>query len=54
MASSVANDCHNLAVVAVDDEDGLVAARTVADMGGIFAVVVGGEVQRRSRCRSPG
>jgi adenine deaminase len=45
MASSVANDCHNLVVVAVDDEDGLVAARTVAEMGGGIAVVVGGELE---------
>ena len=45
MASSVANDCHNLIVVAADDEDGLVAARAVADMGGGIAVVVGGEVR---------
>ncbi|MDX6727513.1 MAG: adenine deaminase [Baekduia sp.] len=45
MASSVANDCHNLVVVAVDDADGLVAARAVADMGGGIAVVVDGELQ---------
>ena len=45
MASSVANDCHNLVVVAVDDEDGLLAARAVADMGGGIAVAVGGEVR---------
>jgi adenine deaminase len=45
MASSVANDCHNLVVVAVDDEDGLIAARTVADMGGGIAVVAGGELR---------
>jgi adenine deaminase len=45
MASSVANDCHNLIVVAVDDEDGLVAARTVADMGGGIAVVAGGKLR---------
>jgi adenine deaminase len=44
MASSVANDCHNLVVVAVDDEDGMAAARTVADMGGGIAVVAGGEL----------
>jgi adenine deaminase len=44
MASSVANDCHNLVVVAVDDEDGLLAARAVADMGGGIAVVAGGEL----------
>jgi adenine deaminase len=45
MASSVANDCHNLVVVAVDDEDGMLAARTVAEMGGGIAVVVGGELR---------
>ena len=45
MASSVANDCHNLVVVAVDDRDGLIAARAVADMGGGIAVVVGGELR---------
>jgi adenine deaminase len=45
MASSVANDCHNLVVVAVDDADGLVAARAVADMGGGIAVAEGGEVR---------
>jgi adenine deaminase len=41
----VANDCHNLVVVAVDDEDGLTAARAVADMGGGIAVVVDGELR---------
>ncbi|MCW3047253.1 MAG: ade [Solirubrobacterales bacterium] len=45
MASSVANDCHNLVVVAVDDDDGLVAARAVADMGGGIAVTEGGELR---------
>jgi adenine deaminase len=45
MASSVANDCHNIVVVAADDDDGLRAARTVADMGGGIAVVAGGELQ---------
>jgi adenine deaminase len=45
MASSVANDCHNLVVVAVDDADGLLAARTVADMGGGIAVVDSGELR---------
>jgi adenine deaminase len=45
MASSVANDCHNLVVVAADDEDGMVAARAVADMGGGIAVASGGELQ---------
>jgi adenine deaminase len=45
MASSVANDCHNLVVVAADDDDGLSAARAVADMGGGIAVVADGELQ---------
>jgi adenine deaminase len=45
MASSVANDCHNLVVVAADDADGLLAARTVAEMGGGIAVVADGELQ---------
>jgi adenine deaminase len=45
MASSVANDCHNLVVVAADDADGLTAARAVADMGGGIAVVADGEVR---------
>jgi adenine deaminase len=45
MASSVANDCHNIVVVAADDEDGLAAARAVADMGGGIAVVADGEVR---------
>jgi adenine deaminase len=38
-------DCHNLVVVAADDQDGMVAARAVADMGGGIAVAVGGELQ---------
>jgi adenine deaminase len=45
IASSVANDCHNLLVVAAEDEDGLLAARAVADMGGGIAVAAGGEVR---------
>jgi adenine deaminase len=45
MASSVANDCHNIVVVAADDHDGLLAARAVADMGGGIAVAAGGEVR---------
>jgi adenine deaminase len=45
MASSVANDCHNLMVVAADDEDGLIAAHAVADMDGGIAVAAGGELQ---------
>ena len=45
MASSVANDSHNLVIVAADDEDGLLAARTVAEMGGGIAVVDAGELR---------
>lgn len=45
MASSVANDCHNLLVVAADDDDGLLAARAVADMGGGIAVIAEGQVK---------
>jgi adenine deaminase len=45
MASSVANDCHNLVVIAVDDADGLLAARAVADMGGGIAVAVNGQLR---------
>jgi adenine deaminase len=45
MASSVANDSHNIVTVAADDDDGLLAARAVADMGGGIAVVDGGEVK---------
>jgi adenine deaminase len=45
MASSVANDCHNIVVVAADDGDALVAARAVADMGGGLVVAEGGEVR---------
>jgi adenine deaminase len=45
MASSVANDCHNLIVVAADDDDGLLAARAVADMDGGIAVTAQGQVK---------
>jgi adenine deaminase len=45
MGSSVANDCHNIVVVAADDEDGMVAARAVVDMGGGIAVAEGGVVR---------
>jgi adenine deaminase len=45
MASSVANDCHNIVVVAVDDDDGLRAARAVAELGGGIAVVADGELR---------
>jgi adenine deaminase len=45
MASSIANDCHNIVVVAADDEDGMIAARGVVDMGGGIAVAEGGQVR---------
>jgi adenine deaminase len=45
MASSVTNDCHNLIVVAADDDDGLLAARAVADMDGGIAVTAQGQVK---------
>ena len=45
MASSVANDSHNIVVVAADDGDAMAAARAVAAMGGGIAVVDGGEVR---------
>jgi adenine deaminase len=45
MASSVTNDCHNLIVVAADDDDGLLAARAVADMDGGIAVTAHGQVK---------
>jgi adenine deaminase len=45
MASSVANDSHNIVVVAADDEDGMVAARAVVELGGGIAVVESGEVR---------
>jgi adenine deaminase len=45
MASSVANDCHNVIVVGADDDDAMLAARTVADMGGGIAVAADGEAR---------
>jgi adenine deaminase len=45
IASSVANDCHNLIVVGVDDDDAMLAARRVAEMGGGIAVVADGEAR---------
>ena len=45
MASSVANDSHNIVVVAADDGDAMAAARAVAAMGGGIAVADGGEVR---------
>lgn len=44
LASSVAHDSHNLVVVGMNDKDMLLAAQTVADLGGGLAVVSKGEV----------
>jgi adenine deaminase len=44
MAGSVAHDHHNLVVIGADDDSMLLAAHTVADLGGGLAVVAGGEV----------
>ncbi|HZK19006.1 MAG TPA: adenine deaminase C-terminal domain-containing protein, partial [Clostridia bacterium] len=44
LASSVAHDSHNLVVVGVNDWDMLLAAETVANMGGGLAVVSDGEI----------
>jgi adenine deaminase len=44
IASSVAHDAHHLIAAGVDDLDLLRAVETVAEMGGGFAVVEGGEV----------
>lgn len=44
LASSVAHDSHNLVVVGMSDEDMLLAAETVAQMGGGLAAVAKGEV----------
>lgn len=45
LAGTVAHDHHNLVVMGVDDESMLLAAQTVADLGGGLAVVAGGRVQ---------
>ncbi|HHY59350.1 MAG TPA: adenine deaminase [Clostridia bacterium] len=45
IASSVAHDSHNLVVVGMSDADMLLAADTVAQMGGGLAVVARGEVR---------
>ncbi|MDQ2713614.1 MAG: adenine deaminase [Chloroflexota bacterium] len=47
LASSVAHDAHNLVIAGANDSDILLAARTLAEMGGGFAVVVDGEVRAR-------
>ncbi len=44
LAASVAHDSHNLVAAGVDDDDMLLAARTVIGMGGGLAVVAGGRV----------
>lgn len=44
MASTVGHDAHNLAVVGDDDEDMVLAARTLAGCGGGQCVVAGGRV----------
>ncbi len=44
LASTVGHDAHNLVVVGVDDADMWTAARHLADLGGGFAAVAGGEV----------
>lgn len=44
LASTVAHDAHNLIVAGASDDDILAAARVVADSGGAFAAVAGGDV----------
>jgi adenine deaminase len=44
LASSIAHDSHNLVVVGTSDEDMLLAARTVFEMGGGIAAVRGQQV----------
>lgn len=47
LASTVAHDSHNIVVVGVTDAEMLLAARTVAEMGGGICAVRGGEVLAR-------
>lgn len=47
LASTVAHDAHNLIVAGVEDGDILAAARAVAETGGGFAAVAGGQVLAR-------
>jgi adenine deaminase len=47
IASSVAHDAHNLVIAGASDDDILMAARELADMGGGFVCMVDGEVQAR-------
>jgi adenine deaminase len=44
LASSVAHDAHNIGVVGTNDEDMLLAVRTLAELQGGLAVVAGGRV----------
>ncbi|HLQ11066.1 MAG TPA: adenine deaminase [Ktedonobacteraceae bacterium] len=45
IASSVAHDAHNLVIAGASDDDILLAARALEEMGGGFVCVVDGEVQ---------
>jgi len=45
IASSVAHDAHNLVIAGASDDDILMAARALEEMGGGFVCVVDGEVQ---------
>ncbi|MGB7571522.1 MAG: adenine deaminase [Methanothrix sp.] len=47
IATSVAHDSHNIAVVGVSDEDMLAAVRKVAEMGGGLVALADGVVQAR-------
>lgn len=47
IATSVAHDSHNIAVVGVSDEDMLAAVRAVAQMGGGLVALADGVVQAR-------
>ena len=44
-ASTVAHDAHNLVVMGVSDDDMLLCARRLADIGGGVAVVIDGQVK---------
>ncbi len=47
IASSVAHDAHNLVIAGASDDDILMAARALEEMGGGFVCVVDGEVLAR-------
>ncbi|HEY1351627.1 MAG TPA: adenine deaminase [Ktedonobacteraceae bacterium] len=47
LASSVAHDAHNLVIAGASDEDILLAAHTLQEMGGGFACVADGQVRAR-------